>query len=416
MTYEEMVNAKGGYSAQAAKTPFGVLSKKQTDGKFHDVLTIDSQWTSIPAFLEGLKNDCLLSEHLRSKQQLHYIVREDDNQHPIELEFESGSYQTLEHVLDAAPSLVAQSAFVEGIVMGLNSIMVQLHEKSVFHLCFSPRNVFIRKGDNMPMLLLHGSAFWEMKNPLRIFEGNEDFLAPELKNGGEPSVQCDIYSFGKLVEWLFRQSNLPYEYKRMVAKAVRVNPDERYDTVTKMAAQLESMRSKKRSIQMFVGALIIALVCIGLYFEFSPQASDREFIEAAPKGAQTNIFEDGFDPEYEAILSGDSTDDDTLTAEEQHTLDEYMKKAENIFRRRFAEKADGVLSKVYNSESMNETERTFVANSSAMSEELIQLQSQLATEAGITSVAAERIAAEEVSRIIAEKEELMEKEKEENNQ
>lgn len=406
MTYEEILNANGGYQAKSAKTPFGSIERKLKDGKFREMFVIDSKWSAIPAFRQGLQDDCKFSLHLQSKQQLRYEIVEGDNG-ILELELEQGSYQTLEQTLETTPALVAQSEFVDGVVEGLLTIMEQLHARSVYHICFSPRNVFIRKGDNMPMLLLHGSAFSGMRNEMSLFEDLDDFIAPELKNDGVATAQSDIYSLGQLILWIFRQGNLPYEYKKVAEKAMQTNPQHRFASAEKMMKQLNSLHDKKRSFIMLVAALIISAVCIGLYFELTPQTKEREFIEAAPKTPPVDEYADGYDPEFDEVLVGDSDEVDTLTAEEQKVIDDYMKKAEEIFRKRLAMKADGILSKVYNSESMNASEKTFRATSSAMSEELVKLQNELAEETGISDAAADRIASEVIGRIISEKEKAM---------
>lgn len=401
MTYDELVNAKGGLIAQTGKMPYGMLAKQQIDGKYREVLVIDKQWAAIPAFCDGLKADSQFSQHLQAKQQMHYEVMDDAD--GLKLILEPGSYQTLGQALDANPALVAKSGFVDGLVAGLLAVMGQLHEKSVCHLCFSPRNILIRKGDDMPLLLLHGSAFKDMRNVMRLFDGMEDFVAPELKEGGEFTAQNDIYSLGRLIEHLFLQGNLPYEYKRVVDKATQADPQKRYASAKQMEKHLENLRGRKRSLKVFVAALVVVLACVGLYFELTPQPEDIEFIEGAPKKEQYNMLDDGFDPDIEMTLMQDSNGSDSVSAEEQELIDRYMQKAEDIYRRRFAEQADGILSKVYNQESMNGSEKSFLVHSSSMSQELIELQTQLAEEMGISDASASRIATEVINGIIAQK-------------
>ncbi len=405
MTYEEILRSKGGYQNRLGKMPYGMLTRKQVGGKFRDVLVIDGQWSAITAFREGLQTDSEVNRQLVAKQQLHYELK-DDGQGVFELELEPGTYQTLEQVLDANPAKVAQPGFVDGIVMGLLSMMEQMHDQKVYHLCFSPRNVLVRKGDDMPMLLLHASSFAEMRNLMRVFEGMEDYIAPEVKADGPLTAQSDIYSLGQLIVWLFQHGDMPFEYKRVAAKATRENASSRYASATKMLNQLNGFRNKKRSFYTLLAACVVALVCVGLYFELTPKAQDIEFVEAVPKGPQEDYLDDDFDPELD-LLSGDSTVTDTLTEEERFSIDVYMRKAAEIYRRQFAEKAEGILSKVYNNESMNSTEKAFMAKSSAMSEELVKLQNELAEQSGISDALADSIASEVVARIIAEKERNM---------
>jgi len=80
-----------------------------------------------------------------------------------------------------------------------------------------------------------------------------------------------------------------------------------------------------------------------------------------------------------------------------------MQKAEDIFRKRFTKEADQILSRVYNNENMNANEKTFMANTNAMRDDLVKLQTDLTEQTGITSDKASRIAMEVIDQLTLEK-------------
>ena len=80
-----------------------------------------------------------------------------------------------------------------------------------------------------------------------------------------------------------------------------------------------------------------------------------------------------------------------------------MQKAEMIYRKRYQKAADEILSKVYNSKHMGSSEKTFMANSQSMAEELLKVQKELAGEAGLPDGLAGRIGHEIVEQLTQQK-------------
>ena len=144
------------------------------------------------------------------------------------------------------------------------------------------------------------------------------------------------------------------------------------------------------------------MVCIGLYFELMPKAENIEFVEPAPKEQEESLLDQGgFDPEQEMLK--DTSLVDSITEEEKRTLDDYMKKAEDIFRKQFTKEADKILSKVLNDSKMSDSEKEFMTSNNAMRDELMQLQTELAEQAGISDDRAGRISTEVLNQLYIEK-------------
>ena len=74
-----------------------------------------------------------------------------------------------------------------------------------------------------------------------------------------------------------------------------------------------------------------------------------------------------------------------------------------IYRKRYQKAADAILSKVYNSRHMGSSEKTFMANSQSMAEELLKVQHQLAEEAGLPESLAGRIGHEITEQLTQQK-------------
>lgn len=409
MNFEEIVNAQDG-GTHRDLTPFGTLQREQIDKKYCQVLMLRKELADRRDFCSALECAQQQTFGMRMKQQLHFQLGKDEKG-ALRLELEPGNYQTFAQLLNLNPAVVAKSGFVDNVVESLFELLGQLHEQGVYAGCLSPQNVFIRKGDEMPMLMLYGSQLTAMADwQEAIFAAQKDFLAPELEEGEALTAASDVYSLGMLIEWLFQQGDMPYEYKKVVGKAKQTDASQRYASIEAMKADLAKMRMRKRSVFSFVGALVVVLLCFGLYFELMPEAENIEFVDPAPKEAEEDPFGQTFDPE-ESMLNEetDSTDGDTVTLAERQMIDVYMKKAEDIYRKQFAKEADRILSKVYNNERMNASEKSFMASSNAMRDELVKVQNELAVHAGISDDRAGRIATEVIDQLTKEKQEALDK-------
>lgn len=391
MNYEEMLSVQEGVATHREKLPIGEFYRKQIEKKYRYVVELKPELADSIVFCEALKKDQQWASKQMAKEQMHYELHEDSSG-VYELELEQGSFLTLSQLIDQNPAVVAGKGFIDNLVESLLGFTAKLHAEGIQQLCFAPQNVLVRKGDNHPLLLCHGSFYLGVNDVEALYKGYEDYLASEVIAREKIDERSDVYSLGKLIAFIFDQCAMPYEYKAVVKKATDPSPDKRYQSVDAMKSALAQKRASRRSLVMFVVAVVIAFLAIYLYFDLMPQTTVVEFVDPAPTEEQPDPFDDQFDPAQ--IL-----DDDTMAYDDGM----YQRKAEEIYRRRLQSGADEILSKVYNNERMSSSEKKFRASSQAMAEELIKLQKDLAEEAGLSQDQAERIGHEIINKLTDEK-------------
>ena len=222
--------------------------------------------------------------------------------------------------------------------------------------------------------------------------------------GEKPTEASDVYSLGKLIEYLFDKGGMSLVYKMVMKKATAENPDARFLTVEKMKSSLADKRNMRRSIIGLVAAVVIALLCVWIYIDWMPQRSDIEFIEQ-PKKQTYDPFDQPYDPEVQMVLDGDTIN---ITDED---LEMYSQKAEQIFRKRFEEAAEEKLSSVFDKVNRGANEKAIMADSKKMRDDLEELKSELAESMGINSERAEEIAKEIINEKMTQKKKELEKER-----
>ena len=155
------------------------------------------------------------------------------------------------------------------IMYQLTSAVAHAHEHSVIHRDIKPQNVYLT-ADGTIKLGDFGSATFENSARLTRSEtiiGSVHYLAPEISRGQQASYQSDIYSLGvTFFELITRRvpfeddtpvsvairhikdkfpsprkyiPSTPKEIERIILKACKKNPQERYKTVKDMRKDIE---------------------------------------------------------------------------------------------------------------------------------------------------------------------------------
>ena len=90
-----------------------------------------------------------------------------------------------------------------------------MNDQGIYLVCFAPSNILLRKNDQAVRLLCHGSFYNKVDQDV-LYDGVEDYVAPEVFNGGTIDSRTDVYSLGKFISYIYESSGLPLELKRVV--------------------------------------------------------------------------------------------------------------------------------------------------------------------------------------------------------
>ncbi len=402
MNFEELLIAKAGGKLNQSHMPIGEFFRVKMDNKYQSRVDIHDSLIASITFSEALKRECEENNTIGDKHQLHFTpVMQNDEIVSLAI-VESGQYMSFAEMLSETPAVVANHNFLENVLEGLVSITALLHKRGIRHVCFSPRTVFARKGDYSPMLLSHGSYYLSMSNLEEFYGEDAQYVAPEVLKHGTIDDRCDVYSIGKFIQSLGAVSDMPIEYRRAMKKAVSESPEDRYNTPEELLNAVRKQHNFIRSAIIVSISCIIALVCVGLYFDMFPETNPVEFVKPVPRQPTDDLLDDGFDPaELGVTNSGDSLIYD------QASERDYQAKAEEIFRKKYTQEAERILSKIYNKEYMSNAEKKFTAESESTIDELMKKQAELGSDAGLTPERSQLIATEIIDRITEQKKKEM---------
>ena len=402
MNYEELLIAKAGGKLNQSQLPIGEFFRAKIDSKYQSTVDIHESLMTNITFCEGLKSECEENVTIVDKHQLHFTPVMQDNDIVRLSVSEPGQYMSFAEMLSETPSVVAQPNFLLNVLEGLVSITTLLHKKGIRHICYSPKTVFVRKGSLTPMLLSHGSYYLGLSDLEGFFGDDAQYVAPEVLQRGTIDDRCDVYSIGKFMQSLGAVSEMPIEYRRVLKKATSEMPEDRYNTPEEMLSSVRKQHHVVKSAIFVALSLVAALVCVSLYFDMFPETNPVEFVKPVPRQPTDDLLDDGFDPtELGVTNSGDSLIYDEATERD------YAAKAEEIFRKKYTEEADRILSKIYNKDYMSNAEKKFTAESQSTIDELMKKQAELGESAGLTPERSQLIATEIIDHITEQKKKEM---------
>ncbi len=417
MNFEELLNTRDIRKTTKVRLPYGYFYKRLIDGKYSNFVEFHDDVADNIAFSSCVKRECEAVEKIAHVGQLRVTPNVGEGG-IYAIAVEVGHFITMEQLLNEEPSVVAKRDFISGTLRDLFDLTALLHEQEIYHVCYAPSNILVRKKDQQVCLLCHGSFYQRLDQDV-LYDGVEDFVAPEVFEGGPIDARTDVYSLGKFIAWLYESSGLPMELKGVVEKATAEDPEKRYATVEAMRHAINTRRNMRRSGVMAAVALSVALIIVGLFFYLLPSPDPVEYVQPVDEPIPDEMLEE----DMEALL-GIGADADSaalagIVVKEQLKNDslgysegkmrEYNAKAEAIFRKQFSKAADAIISSVYTPSNMSGSANAFAAKNSWMSEELAKKQKELMELSGLSSEHTQRVASEIIEQITQKKREALDK-------
>lgn len=398
MNYEELLASRRQGKLYQTPLPIGEYCRQQIDGKYRSVVEIHTELQRNIKFTEALRKECEQNMSLTGGHQIHFKPTEEQGE-IVRLDLEPGQYIPLWHVINERPSIVAEPHFMENLTTGLLQAANSLHQQGQYYVCFSPQTVFLRKGDQAVMLLSSGSHYLSLSNQKAFYgETLQHYVAPEVLAHGTIDQRCDIYSIGVLLQEVFADADMPIAYRKALEKAVSEVPEDRFTTTDEMLHSIQRRKNFYHGLTTMAIAVVAALICVGLYFDLMPEQENIEFVKPAPRQATDDLIEDGFRPEDLGVTSSDSLQEEAVA-----TQREYDAKAEEIFRKRYEQEANRILSKIYDKTNMSNNEKQFRAKSESNVKELQKAQEKLVKESAIDPTRGQAIASEIIERLTNQK-------------
>lgn len=414
MNFEEMIESRDKRKTNKVRLPYGYFHKRLIDDKYSNFVEFSDELADNILFSDCVRKDSEATSAVGDKHQLRFVPNEaeDGSQNVFAVAVEPGNYQTFEQLLNDNPSIVARKDFLDTTVSDMANLLIALNERGIYHLCLSPSNVLVRKNDNSIRLLLHGSFYERLGMNAELFEGLEDYVAPEVMRGEPGTAASDVFALARFMDYLYASSGMPTALKSLVSKAASEDPAKRFASVADFKKAMEQRKATFRSALMGAGALLVALILAGLFFGLTPDTEEVEFVNPVKEQISDELLDEGFDPVTELGADADSAsiaeaikeyqmrDSDKI---DERKIREFEAKGEQIFRKQYAKEAERILSGVYNNDKMGGGQKNFQAASDKAMQELIEKQVELGEHSSLSKEKSQRIASEIIEQVTERK-------------
>lgn len=295
------------------------------------------------------------------------------------------------------------------IMNQLMNALAYLHSRNICHLNLRPENIYITKSSHDVRLANPGNTYAGCSPSFFIYK--EQYTAPELFHDKDiPTPASDIYSLGKVMEYLYSYSHLSYGIRRVIQKATQTDPAKRYTNIEEMQQAFNRSRYIDRSILVAKGLAAVGCITL-LYYGLRDEPVSTETLQFIEDTTLRNRQAQAETAQAEEVNTNIS---DLLTIPSdtvrrvpandtlQFDAEEHRKLAEQIFKKEFRKRAEKIIAEMYTPQRMNVSEDIFQKQNFDGFSQLDQIQKELAQQFNMDLILTTRLSSEIISELTAE--------------
>lgn len=371
------------------------------DGKKIFIKRPCKKFASIAAYQKAFEAEARQGKECTHPNLLRYLgIRKD----------EEGMFIALEYIPSLPMSRALQEASInintpkdsKQIMNQLMDATAYLHSRNICHLDIRPENTFITRSAHDVRLANPASTYTDSNPSFFIYK--ERYAAPELfKDNAVPGPACDIYSLGKVMEYLYSYSHLSTGIRRVIGKATHANPAKRYASVEQMKKAFNKARYTDWCVTAGKGIAAIGLIVL-CYNGLKDDPVSNETLQFIEEVKQARHEPEAPSTQAEDYIVPLPTDTSRTTPATKPGFDaeEHRRLAEHIFKKEFRKRAEKVVAGMYTPQMMNAGEAAFQKQSLDGFSQLDKIQKELAEQYNMDPILTTRLSSEVISELTTE--------------
>ena len=163
-----------------------------------------------------------------------------------------------EHVRVGTLSEKQVKSILTEVCDGLNF----LHRNGIVHGNLNPENIMVSTTDYRVKLIDIGVPETKQDADRELLIKEMEFVAPEIIKGEDYDTRADVYSLGKIMEFI-GQRNITKQFHNAATHCTQFSKEQRFDTISEVRTAITSGQSFVKIIVLaVVAALVVALAIV----------------------------------------------------------------------------------------------------------------------------------------------------------
>lgn len=163
---------------------------------------------------------------------------------------------------------------IKSLLVDICDALNYMHQRGIVHCDLKPENIIVTANDRRAKVIDIGLPEIDYKSDHELLIKENEFIAPELFKGEEADPRSDIYSVGKIIEFII-QRNIISQYKGVATHCTQFSREQRFDSIN----EVKSLLTKGFSV---VKTLLVVVILLGLAaaaYIYVPKILEKSRIE-----------------------------------------------------------------------------------------------------------------------------------------
>lgn len=242
-------------------------------GKLHFKKLLKAEYKGMPQYVEAFRKEFEVGYRLNHPILPCYIALGDEDGCPYILE-EYIDGNTLTDFLAANPCYFHSRPHADRLIDELLSVFSYLHHHQVLFLDLKPDNVMITSVNRQLRLIdlggCHTDCFVGTEETTKAFAPDRNANDAAQVDGKLWEPSFDIFLIGRLLQ----ECRVPHIYNKVIAKCLKDDPRERYDSVDSMKKAIGALR---RRLTFYKASMVVTVVaCLAAVLSLLIPAEPKE--------------------------------------------------------------------------------------------------------------------------------------------
>ena len=163
---------------------------------------------------------------------------------------------------------------IKSLLVDICDALNYMHQRGIFHCDLKPENILVTTNDCHPKIIDIGLPETEYKTDRELLIKENEFIAPELIKGEEADPRSDVYSLGKIIEFIIER-NMLSQYRSVATHCTQFSREQRFDSISEVRSLITKGFSAVKLIILFV---VLAAIAVAAYM-YVPKFIEKSRIE-----------------------------------------------------------------------------------------------------------------------------------------